>query len=443
MATDATGVLIARRLRRGVALFTVLALAWRRRWRSSMPARRQPRASPAAAGSTSCRSRATSTRPTSRSSSTRSREANERGSTLLVLQVEVVGRDRRRRRRRRPRQIHRSRVPVAVWVGPSGADAKGAATLLLAGGAPRAHLARLGRRSRPAGAARRSRRERRARRSPTSSPRSREDRGRDPGGARRARRRAARLDRGPRRRRDRRRAPDRRRAHRAARRQDGRRPQRARWSCRPPRWSATGRDRRRQPNQEVRFNRLDLGGQVLHRLISPSIAYFLFVAGLALIVFEFYTASIGLAGLVGAICADRRVRRLLAPPGPLVGARAALARDVRRSPSTCRPASLGVWTVIGTVALGVGLARCSTAVRPGSARRGGCSSSSVVGMLLFMLGGMTAMIRARVLHAHGRARGHGRRDGRPRSTSPPTAWSLIRGARWRARTNRATPDRGR
>ena len=40
----------------------------------------------------------------------------------------------------------------------------------------------------------------------------------------------------------------------------------------------------------------------LHRLISPSIAYFLLIAGLALLVFEFYTAGVGLAGLVGALC---------------------------------------------------------------------------------------------------------------------------------------------
>ncbi len=63
-----------------------------------------------------------------------------------------------------------------------------------------------------------------------------------------------------------------------------------------------GKDRRRQPNQEVVFNRLGLGESLLHRLINPSIAYFLIVVGLALIVFEFYTASIGLAGLVGALC---------------------------------------------------------------------------------------------------------------------------------------------
>ena len=58
------------------------------------------------------------------------KESNARRSTLLVLQVksngaidtnidEVV------------RAIQKSRVPVAVWVGPSGADAKGATALIL------------------------------------------------------------------------------------------------------------------------------------------------------------------------------------------------------------------------------------------------------------------------------------------------------------------------
>ncbi len=62
-----------------------------------------------------------------------------------------------------------------------------------------------------------------------------------------------------------------------------------------------GRDRRREPNQTVRFRKLDLGGQADHTLTSPSIAYFLLLAGLCLIVFEFFTAAIGLAGAVGAI----------------------------------------------------------------------------------------------------------------------------------------------
>src|SRR5207342_513409 len=63
----------------------------------------------------------------------------------------------------------------------------------------------------------------------------------------------------------------------------------------------SGGDRRRQPNQVIRFRKLDLVGQAIHTLTSPSIAYGLLVVGLALIVFEFFTISIGLAGGTGAV----------------------------------------------------------------------------------------------------------------------------------------------
>jgi membrane-bound serine protease (ClpP class) len=63
-------------------------------------------------------------------------EANDRDSTLLVLQVTSSGAIDAGVRAI-VREIDRSRVPVAVWVGPSGSNAKGATTLLLEA----AHLA--------------------------------------------------------------------------------------------------------------------------------------------------------------------------------------------------------------------------------------------------------------------------------------------------------------
>ncbi|MFM8304683.1 MAG: hypothetical protein ACKOA9_10360, partial [Actinomycetota bacterium] len=58
-----------------------------------------------------------------------------------------------------------------------------------------------------------------------------------------------------------------------------------------------GRDRRLQPNQEVVFDGMGLGAQLQHGLIRPSVAYFLFVVGLGLMIFEFFAISIGLVGL--------------------------------------------------------------------------------------------------------------------------------------------------
>ena len=263
-------------------------------------------------------------------------EANASRSTLLILQVkssgaidtnieEVV------------RAIQRSRVPVAVWVGPSGADAKGAATILLQA----AHLAFISpgsgagpgqpvRLDDPGASTRAGVADRLA----TLARRN----GRDPDGARKLAERAARLDGGSRRRRDR---------TACARRS-------ARSSC-----SSTARrsppsagdvealdregdrhrqDRRRQPNQEVVFNRLGLGDSLLHRLINPSIAYFLIVVGLALIVFEFYTASIGLAGLVGALCLIGAFVGFSHLPVHWWALGAPLPRRCSASRSTCRPA---------------------------------------------------------------------------------------------------------
>ena len=102
---------------------------------------------------------------------------------------------------------------------------------------------------------------------------------------------------------------------------------------------------------------------------------------------------------------------------------------------------LGPWTFIGD-----GL-RSSPA--PGSSTAGPRSSGPawwvflvvIVGTLLFMLGGMTAMIRARFSTPTVGREGMIGEDGTAEVAVDPDGVVLIRGARWRARTNRATPIR--
>ncbi|MEX2100586.1 MAG: NfeD family protein, partial [Acidimicrobiia bacterium] len=199
----------------------------------------------------------------------------------------------------------------------------------------------------------------------------------------------------------------------------------------------TGRDRRRQPNQVVQFNRLDLGGQILHRLISPSIAYFLLIAGLALIVFEFYTAAIGLAGLVGALCLIGAFVGMSYLPfhwwalGLLFLSAFGFAVDVQVG-------NLGVWTAIATISLGVG----SVSLYGGSSDlRPSWWVFLIVGggMVLFMLGAMTAMVRARFSTPTVGREGMIGETGVAEVAVDPDGVVVIRGARWRARTNRATP----
>ena len=102
----------------------------RRRHRS----RRAPRRRSRSRASTWCRSRGSSTRRTPLSCATRSRAAENRHSTLLVFQldsggavdVDVAALTKR---------VHDARVPIAVWIGPSGATARGGAALFAAVGA--------------------------------------------------------------------------------------------------------------------------------------------------------------------------------------------------------------------------------------------------------------------------------------------------------------------
>ncbi len=249
------------------------------------------------------------------------------------------------------RAIQKSRVPVAVWVGPSGADAKGAATILLQA----AHLAYIspGSGAGPGQPVRlddpdASSRAGVADRLATLARRN----GRDPDGARKLA--TVRLGSS---------------AARAVGATNGVRPTigelivqldgkkvttaAGELTLSTAKVIGAGKDRRRQPNQDVVFNRLGLGESLLHRLISPSIAYFLIVVGLALIVFEFYTASIGLAGLVGALCLIGAFVGFSHLPvhwwalGLLFVSLFGFAIDVQAG-------GLGVWTLIATVCLVTG-----------------------------------------------------------------------------------------
>ncbi len=52
----------------------------------------------------------------------------------------------------------------------------------------------------------------------------------------------------------------------------------------------------------VRFSKLNLLDQLFHTVASPPVAYLLLLTGLALLIFEFFTAGVGIAGAVGAVC---------------------------------------------------------------------------------------------------------------------------------------------
>ncbi|MCZ7529847.1 MAG: hypothetical protein M5U31_05605 [Acidimicrobiia bacterium] len=198
-----------------------------------------------------------------------------------------------------------------------------------------------------------------------------------------------------------------------------------------------GTDARRTPDPEVRFDRLSLGDQILHTFTSPSIAYLLFVVGMLLIVFEFFTAGIGLAGLVGAF----------ALVGSIVGfgslpvewwAAGLLALGVLGLAIDVQAGGLGAWTFIGSVCLVVG----SVTLYGGSSLLNPpwwVLVGVVAGSIVFMLSAMTAVVRSRFSTPTIGREGMVGEMGTAEVDIGPDGVAKVRDALWKAHTNRATP----
>jgi membrane-bound serine protease (ClpP class) len=195
----------------------------------------------------------------------------------------------------------------------------------------------------------------------------------------------------------------------------------------------------RTPNQEVHFRKLDLGGQAVHTLVSPSIAYLLFAAGLALMVFEFFTISVGLAGGAGAVAVIGACVGFSHLPvhwwaiALLLVAMFGYSIDVQAG----RPAA---WTVIGTAAFVAG----SLFLYGGSSRldvHWWVLAIVILGVLVFMAGAMPVAVRSRFSTPTVGREGLIGEMGEAAVDVSPDGVVMVRGARWRARTNRATPIR--
>ncbi len=200
-----------------------------------------------------------------------------------------------------------------------------------------------------------------------------------------------------------------------------------------------GDDRRRELVTQGRSAQLPLGGQLMHTVSSPPVAYLLFVIGLALVLFELFTAGVGVAGLVGAGSLVLGCYGLAALPTDPVGlglillAMVGFGIDVQTGVPR-------VWSGIATVAFTVG----SVLIYDGLSLSWITLLVAIVGMTLAMLGGMPAMVRARFsTPTIGREWMVGE-VGTSVGRVAPEGIVRVREAPWRARTNRVTPiDAGR
>jgi membrane-bound serine protease (ClpP class) len=195
-----------------------------------------------------------------------------------------------------------------------------------------------------------------------------------------------------------------------------------------------GDQQERQLATNVRFTRLPLLGQLMHTVASPAVAYLLFVIGLALLVFELFTAGVGVAGMVGAGSLVLSSYGLASLPTRPVGvvlillAMFGYAVDVQTGVPR-------VWSGIGAVAFALG----SLVLFDGVSVSWITLVIAIVGMTLAMLSGMPTMVRSRFsTPTIGREWMVGEL-GVARTAITPDGIVILRDAPWRARTNRATP----
>jgi len=196
-----------------------------------------------------------------------------------------------------------------------------------------------------------------------------------------------------------------------------------------------GEQPRRQPTVEVRLAKPGFIARLLHTAASPSVAYLLFVAGLCLVVFELYTAGVGVAAVTAAGCLVLSCYGLAVLPtrawavGLILVSMFGYAVDVQAGAARA-------WTAIATLLLvtasfglyGMGLDPSPVTVM-----------AVVSGTVVLMVAGMPAAVRARFsTPTIGRESMVGEM-GQAVAAVDPEGTVEVRGARWRARTNRATP----
>ena len=190
----------------------------------------------------------------------------------------------------------------------------------------------------------------------------------------------------------------------------------------------------RVPVSTVRFWKLPLFDGWMHTFASPPMAYLLFLIGAGLLIFELFTAGVGIAGVIGAGSLILGCFGLAVLPtrwwalALLVIAMLGYAIDVQ----TGVPRA---WSVIATVCLVIG----SFFLFDGFAISWVTLLAGIVGVAVSMISGMPAMIRTRfgtptigrewMIGVMGEAAEPIRKEG----------VVVIDGAPWKARVNRTTP----
>jgi membrane-bound serine protease (ClpP class) len=186
---------------------------------------------------------------------------------------------------------------------------------------------------------------------------------------------------------------------------------------------------------QVRLAKLDLWPRLMHTFASPPVAYLLLAAGLVLLVFELFTGGVGIAGGVGVVSLVLASYGLAVLPtnpiglGLIVFGIFGFAVDVQTGVPR-------LWTGIGVVSFSLG----SVLLYTDGVRLSWLTlAAGVIGVLLLVLGGLPATVRSRYsTPTIGRESMIGE-VGETVADVTPDGVVRVRGALWPAHTSRVTP----
>ena len=189
-----------------------------------------------------------------------------------------------------------------------------------------------------------------------------------------------------------------------------------------------------KPLTQTRFEEMDPPDQFFHSVGSPAITYLLFLAGMGLLVFELYTAGVGIAGVLGALCLLLGFYGLAVLPSNPLG----IALLIFSMLSFAVDVQTGVprfWSAVATISLVVG----SLLLFDGLSLSWLTLLFGILLTVSCMSAGMPAMIRTRfATPTIGREWIVGEL-GMALEEINPNGTVEVKGAIWKAQTNRATP----
>ena len=188
-----------------------------------------------------------------------------------------------------------------------------------------------------------------------------------------------------------------------------------------------------KPLTQTRFKEMDPSDQFFHSVGSPAISYLLFLAGMGLLVFELYTAGVGIAGVLGALCLLLGFYGLAVLPSNPLG----IALLIFSMLSFAVDVQTGVprfWSAVATISLIAG----SLLLFDGLSLSWLTLLFGILLTVICMSAGMPAMIRTRCAAPTIGSEWIVGELGVAIEEINPNGTVEVKGAIWNAQTNRAT-----